>query len=143
MQKSNRYKKILIIVNILLLISLIGVILSKLKYSTFWLLSAVVIFVSLLLLREVDKTNMDLDKHESKLIKRGYNDSTTLIIVLYMLVYLVIIFIQTFNEKLVNNIYLISGFTLITYLVQLFTYVSIKSAMKDTSKLLDKPIIKK
>lgn len=143
MQKSNRYKKLLIIVNILLLISLIGVILSKLKYSTFWLLSAVVIFVSLLLLREVDKTNMDLDKHESKLIKRGYNDSTTLIIVLYMLVYLVIIFIQAFNEKLVNNIYLISGFTLITYLVQLFTYVSIKSAMKDTSKLLDKPIIKK
>ena len=46
----------------------------------------------MLLIREIDKGNLDTDIDKSKLIKRAYNDTTVVSIVFYGMVYLIILF---------------------------------------------------
>lgn len=139
MRKSNIIKKILILVNILVPIFTILVLIfkSKLTYSLYWISIPILIFFIISFIYEVDKGLVDSDLDESKKIKRSYNDSTTVSTVLYALIYLGIEFIDTLNNSVRDNVYLVCGFYAITLFYELIIYLSIRNAMKETSKLLN------
>lgn len=91
-----------------------------------------------MLLYEVDKGQVDYDIDKSKLVKRSYNDTTTLATVFYGIVYLIIEFFDSIKINLKDNIYLIIGFFIITIIYELFIYLSISNANKETSEILNK-----
>lgn len=96
------------------------------------------IFILMMLLYEVDKGQVDYDIDKSKLVKRSYNDTTTLATVFYGIVYLIIEFFDSIKINLKDNIYLIIGFFIITIIYELFIYLSISNANKETSEILNK-----
>ena len=139
MRKSNLFKKLLIISNILVPIFTILALIfnTKLTYSLYWISIPALIFFMIAFIREVDKGLVDSDLDESKKIKRAYNDSTTISTVFYALIYLGIEFVDMINSNLRNNVYLICGFYVITLFYELILYLSIRNALKETSKLLN------
>ena len=139
MRKSNLFKKLLILSNIIVPIFTILVLVfnTKLTYSLYWISIPALIFFMVAFIREVDKGLVDSDLDESKKIKRAYNDSTTISTVFYALIYLGIEFVDMINSNLRNNVYLICGFYAITLFYELIIYLSIRNALKETSKLLN------
>lgn len=139
MRKSNLFKNLLIIANIFVLIFTILVLIfnTKLTYSLYWIsIPALIVFI-IAFMREVDKGLVDSDLDESKMIKRAYNDATTISTIFYALIYLGIEFVDMINSNLRNNVYLICGFYAITLFYELIIYLSIRNALKETSKLLN------
>ncbi len=139
MRKSNLIKKLLILINILVPIFTILVLIfkTKLTYSLYWISIPILIFFIISFIYEVDKGLIDSDLDESKKIKRSYNDSTTIATVFYALIYLAIEFIDTLNNSVRDNVYLVCGFYAITLFYELIVFLSIRNAMKETSKLLN------
>ena len=125
-----------IIIRLLLILTIIFN--NKLTYSLYWILVPVLIFILMMLLYEVDKGQVDYDIDKSKLVKRSYNDTTTLATVFYGIVYLIIEFFDSIKINLKDNIYLIIGFFIITIIYELFIYLSISNANKETSEILNK-----
>ena len=140
MRKINVLKKLLVLSNILFIINFILTLVLKnnFSYSLYWILVPVLIFILMMLLYEVDKGQVDYDIDKSKLVKRSYNDTTTLAPVFYGIVYLIIEFFDSIKINLKDNIYLIIGFFIITIIYELFIYLSISNANKETSEILNK-----
>lgn len=140
MRKINVLKKLLVLSNILFIINFILTLVLKnnFSYSLYWILVHVLIFILMMLLYEVDKGQVDYDIDKSKLVKRSYNDTTTLATVFYGIVYLIIEFFDSIKINLKDNIYLIIGFFIITIIYELFIYLSISNANKETSEILNK-----
>ena len=139
MRKSNLFKNLLILSNIIVPIFTILVLVfnTKLTYSLYWISIPALIFFMVAFIREVDKGLVDSDLDESKKIKRAYTDSTTISTVFYAVIYLGIEFVDMINSNLRNNVYLICGFYAITLFYELIIYLSIRNALKETSKLLN------
>lgn len=140
MRKINVLKKLLVLSNILFIINFILTLVLKnnFSYSLYLILVPVLIFILMMLLYEVDKGQVDYDIDKSKLVKRSYNDTTTLATVFYGIVYLIIEFFDSIKINLKDNIYLIIGFFIITIIYELFIYLSISNANKETSEILNK-----
>ena len=140
MQKSNIIKKLLVVVNFIVAIFLIATIIfnTKLTYSLYWILIPILIFLIVMFIYEVDKGLIEINQNEGKSIRRSYNDITVVSTVFYGLIYLGIEFIDMINSDVRNNIYLVCGFFAITLLYELFVFMAIKSAKKETSELLNK-----
>ncbi len=140
MRKINIIKKLLVLLNISFIISLIltFVLKNNFSYSLYWILVPVLIFLLMMLLYEVDKGQVDSDIDKSKMVKRSYNDTTTIATVFYGIVYLIIEFFDSIKINLKDNIYLIIGFFIITIIYELFIYLSISNANKETSDILNK-----
>ena len=140
MRRSNIIKKLLVVTNIFLPIFMVLVIIfqNKYTYSSFWTTSFLVMILIVSFIYEVDKGLVDSDLDESKKIKRSYNDSTTISTVFYAIIILGVEFVDLIQEGIKNNLYLVCGFYALTLLYELFIFLSIKSAMKETSALLDK-----
>lgn len=139
MQKSNIIKKQLMVVNFIVVIFLIATIIfnTKLTYSLYWISIPVLIVLIVCFMYEVDKGLIEINKNEGKSIRRSYNDITVVSTVFYGLIYLGIEFIDMINSDVRNNIYLVCGFFAITLLYELFIFMAIKSAKKETSELLN------
>ena len=86
----------------------------------------------------IKKQKENYRKSDSKLIKRAYNDTTAISIVFYGMVYLIILFFEELNNNVYNNIYVIVGFFILTLLYELFLSLSVYSASKETSEILNK-----
>ena len=140
MLKSNIIKKLLVVVNFIVGLFLILTIIfnNKLTYSLYWILIPILIFLIVWFMFEVDKGLIEINKNEGKSIRRSYNDITVVSTVFYGLIYLGIEFIDMINSDVRNNIYLVCGFFAITLLYELFVFMAIKSAKKETSELLNK-----
>ena len=140
MRKINILKSLVVITNILTIICLVLVLSLKTKftYSLYWALIPLLIMFVLCLIHEIDKGNIDTDIDKSKLIKRAYNDTTTIAVVFYGMVYLIILFFEQLNSNVYNNVYVIVGFFLLTIIYELFLYLSVYNASKETSEILNK-----
>ena len=140
MQKSNLIKKLLVVVNFIVVIFLIATIIfnTKLTYSLYWISIPVLIFLIVYFMFEVDKGLIEINQNEGKSIRRSYNDITVVSTVFYGLIYLGIEFIDMINSDIRNNVYLVCGFFAITLLYELFIFMAIKSAKKETTELLNK-----
>lgn len=140
MRKINILKSLAVITNILTIVCLILVLTLKTQffYSLYWALIPLLLTFVMLLIREIDKGNIDTDINQSKTIKRAYNDSTAIAIVFYGMVYLIILFFEQLSSKIYNNIYVIIGFFILTLLYELFLSLSVYNASKETSEILNK-----
>lgn len=140
MLKSNIIKKLLVVVNFIVGLFLILTIIfnNKLTYSLYWILIPILIFLIVMFIYEVDKGLIEINQNKGKSIRRSYNDITVVSTVFYGLIYLGIEFIDMINSDVRNNIYLVCGFFAITLLYELFVFMAIKSAKKETSELLNK-----
>ncbi len=54
------------------------------------------------------------------------------------MVYLIILFFEELNNNVYNNIYVIVGFFILTIIYELFLYLSVYNASKETSEILNK-----
>ena len=140
MLKSNIIKKLVVVVKFIVGLFLILTIIfnNKLTYSLYWILIPILIFLIVMFIYEVDKGLIEINQNEGKSIRRSYNDITVVSTVFYGLIYLGIEFIDMINSDVRNNIYLVCGFFAITLLYELFVFMAIKSAKKETSELLNK-----
>ena len=140
MRKINILKSLTIITNILTIVCLILVLTLKTQffYSLYWALIPLLLMFVMLLIREIDKGKLDKDLNKSKQIKQSYSDMTTVATVFYGIVYLIIEFFDSIKINLKDNIYLIIGFFIITIIYELFIYLSISNANKETSDILNK-----
>lgn len=138
MRKTKILNTLLVIFNILIIASLILALImkTKLAYSLYWFIVPVVILLLILVIREWSKRGQDSDIDKSKTIQRSFDDTTTLSTVFYGLIYLIIMFIDTFNENIKNSPYILIGFFIITVIYELFIYLAIYNANKETAKLL-------
>lgn len=138
MRKTKILNTLLVIFNILIIASLILALImkTKLAYSLYWFIVPVVILLLILVIREWSKRGQDSDIDKSKTIQRSFDDTTTLSTVFYGLIYLIIMFVDTFNENIKNSSYILIGFFVITVIYELFIYLAIDNANKETAKLL-------
>lgn len=138
MRKTKILNTLLVIFNILIIASLILALIMKTKiaYSLYWFIVPVVILLLILVIREWSKRGQDSDIDKSKTIQRSFDDTTTLSTVFYGIIYLIIMFIDTFNENIKNSPYILIGFFVITLIYELFIYLAIYNANKETAKLL-------
>ena len=104
--------------------------------NMFWVANVFLMCSILLDLNAWSKLGLDVDKSKSKTIRRSFDDSTTLLVVFYASVFLIIIFFNQFNKEVMTNNYVIIGYFIITLEFELFMYLSIWNAKKDTIKLL-------
>jgi hypothetical protein len=82
------------------------------------------------------KVGLDIDKKESKMIKRLFDDNTALLGVSYGTLLCIILFFNNLNHNVMKNNYVIIGMFIMTLEFELFTYLSIGNAKEDTAKLL-------
>ena len=140
MRKSNTLKKLLVIANTLIIGCLIALLILKtdFMYSLYWVLVPFLIVIIVAFIREIDKGQMDSDIDKSKIVKRSYNDISTVATVIYIFAYLIILFIEQITKKAYQNIYVIIGFLVLTFIYEMFLYLSIYNAKKETSEILNK-----
>ena len=137
-----RSRKILNIVVVLLTVFFIvsfilsQVIVDDIFKNLFWV-STPLLFCSILLdLNAWSKLGLDVDKTKSSTIKRGFNDSTTLLVVFYGTLLILIILFDSFSNEIMKNNFVIIGTFIMTLEFELFTYLSIWNAKKETRQLL-------
>lgn len=85
--------------------------------------------------------NADID--ESKTIQRSFDDAATLSIVFLGVIYLIIQGVEFWKENITNNPIVIIGFFIVMIVYELFTYLAIYNAKKETANLLEKKYNKK
>ena len=112
-----RSRKILNIVVVLLTVFFIvsfilsQVIVDDIFKNLFWVATPLLFCSILLDLNAWSKLGLDVDKTKSSTIKRGFNDSTTLLVVFYgTLLILIVLFDNISNEVMINNFVIIVVF---------------------------------
>lgn len=104
--------------------------------NMFWAANVFLMCSILLDLNAWSKLGLDVDKNKSKTIRRSFDDSTTLLVVFYASVFLIIVLFNQFNKEVMTNNFVIIGYFTLTLEFELFMYLSIWNAKKDTIKLL-------
>ena len=137
-----RSRKILNIVVVLLTVFfIVSFILSQVIAtsnfkSLFWIATSLLFCSILLDLNAWSKLGLDVDKTKSSTIKRGFNDSTTLLVVFYGTLLILIVLFDSFSNGIMENNFVIMGTFIMTLEFELFTYLSIWNAKKETRQLL-------
>ena len=138
---KNLIKNISIIsLNILIIISLILVLKFKVNYgySMFWVVCPFLMILILSIIQKWSVRGLNADVDKSKIIQRSFDDTTTLSTVFFGLIYLIIQSIEVWKENITNNQVVIIGFFIIMIVYELFTYLAIYNAKKETKELLEK-----
>ena len=141
MKSENKLNVLLIISNIIMLISLIAYLILRndIIKSLYWTLIPLLILIIIVFINNLSKRGLNVDKSNSNLIQRSFDDITAVAIVIYGCIYLGILFIESaFNKNVKSNIYVIVGFYILTLIFELITYTSVYAAKKDTKKLVEK-----
>ena len=89
------------------------------------------------------KGGTNADVHNSKRILSELDNITLTFVVLYVLGFLIILFIQNIRPEIRENIYLIIGFYIYTLIVEIMSYIAEEKAYKETVKLIKKKNIGK
>ena len=137
-----RSRKILNIVVVLLsvffVISFIlsQVIADDIFKNLFWVVTSLLFCSILLDLNAWSKLGLDVDKTKSSTIKRGFNDSTTLLVVFYGTLLILIVLFDNISNGIMENNFVIMGTFIMTLEFELFNYLSIWNAKKETRQLL-------
>ena len=82
------------------------------------------------------KLGLDVDKTKSSTIKRVFNDSATLLVVFYGALLILIVLFDNISNEIIKNNFVIIGRFIMTLEFELFTYLSIWNAKKETRQLL-------
>ena len=140
MLKAKVFNILLIITNILNILFLIlsGIYDNDNMFDYYWFTTPLILIFLVLIINEWSKEGLNSDINKSKIINRSFSDITTIIVVMFGLIFLILMFLNSIDNGIINNLYLMTGFTIITVIAEIFTYVSISNARKETVKLLQK-----
>ena len=104
--------------------------------NMFWASTALLAVSLILDLNAWSKLGLDIDKNKSKTIKRSFDDSTTLLVVFFGTLLCLVVLFDTFNHNVMKNNLVIIGAFIMTLEFELFMYLSVWNAKKDTANLL-------
>ena len=138
MLKAKILNILLIITNILNILFLIlsGISDNDNMFDYYWFTTPLILIFLVLIVNEWSKEGLNSDINKSKIINRSFSDITTIIVVMFGLIFLILMFLNSIDKGIINNLYVMAGFTIITVIAEIFTYVSISSARKETVELL-------
>ncbi len=138
MRKTKVLNVLLIITNILNILFLIlsGIADNNNMFDYYWFTTPLILIFLVLIINEWSKEGLNSDINKSKIINRSFSDITTIIVVIFGLIFLILMFFNSIEKGIINNLYVMIGFTIITIIAEIFTYVSISSARKETIELL-------
>lgn len=138
MRKTKVLNVLLIITNILNILFLIlsGIVDNNNMFDYYWFTTPLILIFLVLIINEWSKEGLNSDINKSKIINRSFSDITTIIVVIFGLIFLIVMFFNSVEKDIINNLYVMVGFTIITIIAEIFTYVSISSARKETIELL-------
>ena len=130
----------IVLLNIFMVVSLVLVLMLKNDYGyrVYWVITPFLMVLVLLVIKKWSARGLNADTEESKVIQRSFDDTTTLSTVFFGIVYLFIQGIECIKENIINNPYVIVGFFIVMIIYEVFTYLSIYVAKRDTAKLLEK-----
>ena len=137
MRKTKVLNILLIITNILNILFLIlsGIADNNNMFDYYWFTTPLILIFSVLIINEWSKEGLNSDINKSKIINRSFSDITTIIVVIFGLIFLIVMFFNSVEKGIINNLYVMVGFTIIA---EKFINVSINGARKETIKLLQK-----
>ncbi len=142
MQKSKTIIRNIgiVLLNIFMVVSLILVLMLKNDYGyrLYWVITPFLMVLVLLVIKKWSARGLNADTEESKVIQRSFDDTTTLSTVFFGIIYLVIQGLECIKENIINNPYVIVGFFIVMIIYEVFTYLSIYVAKRDTARLLEK-----
>lgn len=140
MLKAKVFNILLIITNILNILFLIlsGIYDNDNMFDYYWFTTPLILIFLVLIINEWSKEGLNSDINKSKIINRSFSDITTIIIVMFGLIFLILMFLNSIDNGIINNLYIMTGFTIITVIAEIFTYISISNVRKETVKLLQK-----
>lgn len=138
MRKTKVLNVLLIITNILNILFLIlsGIADNNNMFDYYWFTTPLILIFLVLIINEWSKEGLNSDINKSKIINRSFSDITTIIVVIFGLIFLIVMFFNSVEKGIINNLYVMIGFTIITIIAEIFTYVSISGARKETIELL-------
>ena len=138
MLKAKVFNILLIIINILNILFLIlsGLSDNNNMFDYYWFTTPLILIFLVLIINEWSKEGLNSDINKSKIINRSFSDITTIIVVIFGLIFLFLMFFNSIEKGIINNLYVMVGFTIITIIAEIFTYVSISGARKETIELL-------
>lgn len=138
MRNSKILKIAVILLSIFFVVSfgLSQVIGSDYFKNMFWSSTALLAVGLILDLNAWSKLGLDIDKNKSKTIKRSFDDSTTLLVVFFGTLLCLVVLFDTLNHNVMKNNLVIIGAFIMTLEFELFMYLSVWNAKKDTANLL-------
>ena len=138
MRKTKVLNVLLIITNILNILFLIlsGIADNNNMFDYYWFTTPLILIFLVLIINEWSKEGLNSDINKSKIINRSFSDITTIIVIIFGLIFLILMFFNSVEKGIINNLYVMIGFTIITIIAEIFTYVSISGARKETIELL-------
>jgi len=86
---------------------------------------------------------LNVDRNESIVIQRSFDDTTVISTVIFGIIYLTIQFTDYVKHGLINNSIVIIIFFVVMIAYELITYLAIYVAKRDTARLLEKIYNKK
>lgn len=104
--------------------------------NMFWASTALLAVSLILDLNAWSKLGLDIDKNKSRTIKRSFDDSTTLLVVFFGTLLCLVVLFDTLNHNVMKNNLVIIGAFIMTLEFELFMYLSVWNAKKDTANLL-------
>lgn len=130
----------IVLLNIFMLVSLVLVLMLKNDYGyrLYWVITPFLMVLVLLVIKKWSARGLNADTEESKVIQRSFDDTTTLSTVFFGIIYLVIQGVECIKKDIINNPYIIVGFFIVMIIYEMFTYLSIYVAKRDTARLLEK-----
>ena len=142
MQKSKTLIRNIgiVLLNIFMVISLVLVLMLKNDYGyrLYWVITPFLMVLVLLVIKKWSARGLNADTEESKVIQRSFDDTTTLSTVFFGIIYLFIQGVECIKKDITNNPYVIVGFFIVMIIYEMFTYLSIYVAKRDTARLLEK-----
>lgn len=145
MQKNKIRNIVIGVLNIFIVVSLVFVLVLKndYGYSLYWTITPFLVVLVISVIQKWSARGLNVDTEESRVIQRSFDDITTLSTVFFGLVYLIIQGVDAWKDNIINNSFVIVGFFIVMVVYELFTYLAIYNAKKETAKLLEKKYNKK
>ncbi len=135
----------IILLNIFMVVSLVLVLFQKndYGYNLYWVISPFLMVLVLMVIGRWSIRGLNVDREESQVIQRSFDDTTTISTVIFGIIYLTIQFIDYVKNGLTNNSIIIIIFFVVMITYELITYLAIYVAIRDTARLLEKTYNKK
>lgn len=147
MQKNkNLIRNIgIVLLNIFMIISLVLVLILKndYGYNLYWVITPFLMVLVLMVISRWSVRGLNVDRNESIVIQRSFDDTTVISTVIFGIIYLTIQFIDYVKHGIINNSIVIIIFFVVMVAYELITYLAIYVAKRDTAKLLEKIYNKK
>ena len=140
-KRKNMIRNIaIVLLNIFMIISLVLVLILKndYGYNLYWVITPFITVLVVSVIQKWSVRGLNVDKEESKVIQRTFDDTTTLSTVFFGVIYLFIQGVEYWKADITHNPIIIIGFFIVMVVYELFTYLAIYVAKRDTARLLEK-----